>query len=73
MLQQLPTTNVFAVQRALDLYQQGRGPLLVGKFPGKGSLELVAIRLGSGKYLEGQYLPYRENEWHEVTAIFYQT
>jgi hypothetical protein len=33
----------------------------------------VAIRLGSGTYLEGQYLSYRENEWHEVTAIFYQT
>lgn len=73
MLQQLPITNVATIQRALDLYQQGRGPHLVGNFRGKGSAELVAIRQGSGTYLEGQYLPYRENEWYEVTAIFYQT
>ena len=73
MLQQLPTTNVATIQRALDLYQQGRGPYLVGNFRDKGTAVLVAIRQGSGKYLEGQYLPYRENEWDEVTAIFYQT
>ena len=73
MLQQLPITDVATIQRALDLYRQGRGPHLVGNFRGKGTTELVAIRQGSGKYLEGQYLPYSENEWDEVTAIFYQT
>jgi len=73
MLQELPTTDVTTVQRALDLYLQGRGPYLVGNFRGKGTAVLVAIRQGSGKYLEGQYLPYSENEWDEVTAIFYQT
>jgi hypothetical protein len=52
MLQQLPTTHLATIQRALDLYQQGRGPHLLGSFLGKGSTELVAIRQGSGKYLE---------------------
>jgi len=51
MLQQLPTTHLATIQRALDLYQQGRGPHLLGSFLGKGSTELVAIRQGSGKYL----------------------
>jgi len=73
MLQQLPTTNVLAIQRALDLHQQGRGPLLVGNFRGKGSIELVAIRQKNNEHLEGQCLLCRKNEWHEVTAIFYQT
>lgn len=73
MLQELPTTNVATIQRALDLYQQGRGPHLVGTFRGKGTRELVAIRQESGEHLEGQYLLCRENEWHGVTAIFYQT
>jgi hypothetical protein len=73
MLQQLPTTDRATIQRALDLYQQGRGPHLLGSFLGKGSTELVAIRQGSGKYLEGQYSLCHESEWCEVTAIFYET
>lgn len=73
MLQQLPTTDRATIQRALDLYQQGRGPHLLGSFLGKGSSELVAIRQGSGKYLEGQYSLCHESEWCEVTAIFYET
>ena len=32
MLQQLPTTHLATIQRALDLYQQGRGPHLLGSF-----------------------------------------
>ena len=73
MLQQLATTNLTTIQRALDLYHQGRGPHLLGSFIGKGSTELVAIRQGRGKYLEGRYSHGHENEWCEVTAIFYET
>lgn len=73
MLQQLATTNVAIIQRALDLHQQGRGPHLLGNFVGKGFAELVAIRQGSGKYLEGQHSLCHENEWYEVTDVFYET
>ncbi|HTK09296.1 MAG TPA: hypothetical protein VL485_19155 [Ktedonobacteraceae bacterium] len=73
MLQQLPTTDVATTQRALDLHRQGRGPHLMGNFLGKGFVELVAIRRGSGKYLEGQCSSCHENEWYEVTDIFYET
>jgi len=73
MLQQLPTTNVATIQRALDLYHQGRGPHLLASSLGKDFTELVAIRQGSGKYLEGQSSLCHENEWCEVTAIFYET
>jgi hypothetical protein len=73
MLQQLPTTDVAIIQRALDLHQQGRGPHLLGNFMEKGFAELVAIRQGSGMYLEGQCALDPENEWYEVTAVFYET
>jgi hypothetical protein len=73
MLQQLPTTDVATIQRALELHLQGRGPHLLGNFVGKGFAELVAIRQGSGQYLEGQDVFCHENEWYEVTAVFYET
>ncbi len=73
MLQQLPTTNVAMIQRALDLHQQERGPHLLGNFLGTGYHELISIRKGSGKYLEGQNALCHENEWCEVGAIFYET
>lgn len=73
MLQQLTITHLAPIQRALDLYQQGRGPHLLASFIGKGSLELVAIRQGSGTSLEGQYSRGHEDAWGEVTAIFYET
>ena len=57
MLQQLPTTNVATIQRALDLYHQGRGPHLLGSFLGKDFIELVAIRQGSGKCTWKDNLP----------------
>ena len=73
MFQQLAVNHLATIQRALDLYRQGRGPHLLANFTGKGLLELVAIRQGSGESLEGQYSLSHESEWGEVTAIFYET
>lgn len=73
MLQQIPTTSIATIQRALELHRQGRGPHLLGRFPGKGYIKLVAIRQGSHTSLEGLMASRQENGWCEVETIFYET
>lgn len=72
MIKPIHEPTLATIQRALDLYEQGKGPKVLGSFRGKGSTRLVALRQGSGKYMEGRYPACREDQWHEVTVFYYE-
>ena len=72
MVIQMFTRDGATIQQAIDRYKQGKGLRILGQFVGRGSTDLVAVRQ-IGSTLEGQYPICREDEWYQITAVFFDT